>query len=176
MSALKSVVLVGLGLWAGSNLAFAASTLTYQSTDLADVVVGEDLWQNVYTFAGALEEFGGLTVHFDSALHANLDVTVVPLELSAVASQPDPLLGVEGLVGLTALSAQPPTYTANFTVAFVSTGAVPKTQPYEVFAADFSILEPGTAIQTPVPEPASALMLGLGSLALLALRRRHTSI
>lgn len=176
MSALRSAVLVGLGLVVGSNLANASSTLTYQSTDLPDVVAGQDLWQNVYTFAGALEKFGGLTVYFDYTLHANLSVTASPSELTPTLTQPDAGLTSPGVLSLATDLDQSPSYTANVTITFVSTGPVPKTQVYEIFDANFNILETGTAIQTPVPEPASALTLGLGSLALLALRRRHASI
>lgn len=175
MSAMRSAVLVGLGLAAVAEFSVAASSLTYVSTDLPDSVVGEDLWQNAYTFAGALEEFGGFNLYFDYTLYSNLAVTAWPSELSPTLTPPPPGLLADGVLSIAALSAQPSTYTADFKVTFVRTGPVAKTQAFEVYGPNFfDIRETGTALQ--VPEPSSALMLALGSLALLALRCRRTSI
>ena len=164
--------LVCLSLGCMSSLVLSAD-LSFSRTDLTDVVPGEDLWQNSYTFTGGLEAFGGLTLIFSSAQYGMLDVPMAPAELSALSFQPDAGLGFDGLVTFTALANQSTGYIANFVVTYVKLGSLSDSHPFEVFDGGFNIVSNGVANMALVPEPASALLLGGGALALLALRRRH---
>lgn len=149
-----------------------AGGLTFTRSDIADVVSGEDLWQNTYSFTGALEAFGGLTLIYSPASYGTLDIPSVPVELSALATQPDVVLGTDGLVTFTSSAAQPASYATSFVVSYVKLGVLGNSHPYEVFDANFNVVGGGMATLAAVPEPASALTLGAGVL-LLALRRRR---
>ena len=166
----KSLICLSLGCLSAIAM---SGDMTFVRTDLADVNPGEDLWQNNYMFTGALEAFGGVTLTFSSSQYGMLDVPMAPAELSALSFQPDAGLGFDGLVTFTALADQAAGYTANFIVTYVKLGSLSDSHPFEVFDGGFNIVSSGVANMAPVPEPASALLLGGGALALLAMRRRY---
>lgn len=151
----------------------SAQSLTFTRADVADQVAGQDLWQNNYTFSGALMPFGGLSLIFSHVQYDALDVAGAAPELSASTAQPDPTLGVDGLVTLTSLANQPGSYTTTFTVSYVKRGDLGNHHPYEVFDADFNIIGGGSAVLA-VPEPStSALWLcGVALLGVLRLPAR----
>ena len=165
----KALLCLTMGMAA---VAANAGGLTFTQSDIADVMPGEDLWQNTYSFTGALEAFGGLTLIYSPAAYGTLDVPSAPPELSGLTTQPDVGLGTDGLVTLTSSAIQPSSYTASFVVSYVKLGALGNSHPYEVFDGNFNVVGGGTATLAAVPEPASALTLGAGVL-LLAWRRRR---
>ena len=152
-----------------------AGGLTFTRSDIVDMVPGEDLWQNTYSFTGALEAFGGLTLTYSPSTYGRLDVPSAAAELSVLTTQPDVALGTDGLVTLTSMTDQPASYLASFVVSYVQLGPLGNSHPYEVFDGSFNVVGGGMATLAAVPEPASALTLGAGVL-LLAVRRRRAQL
>ena len=62
-----------------------AGGLTFTRSDIVDMVPGEDLWQNTYSFTGALEAFGGLTLTYSPSTYGRLDVEAAVKHLVRVA-------------------------------------------------------------------------------------------
>lgn len=152
-----------------------ASSVTFTRADIADLGPGEDLWQNTYTFSGALESFGGLNLIFSQAEYGTLSVSGFSPDLSALITQPDTGLGTDGLVTLTALSDQLPSYTTSFVVTYVRLGNLSDSHPYEVFDGNFNIVDSGNAvIATVVSEPSDLTLLMIGG-AVLAGRLRRSA-
>jgi hypothetical protein len=155
-----------------------AIVVSYQATDVADAVPGEDRW--VYRYW--LDEFPfaagyGFSVRFDPALYAALDASPATpsAQWDAIAIEPDANLGDDGLYDAEAL-ADAPSVNATFTVSFVWLGeGTPGEQPFDVRepAPSFAVL-PGESGTTVLPEPAQSALTA-GALASLALRRRITA-
>lgn len=168
--------MVGLALSVGLGVATSA-TVTVAGVDLTDLVSGQDLRENTYTFAGALDAGGGFTLLFDPARFADLNVVTSPGGLDLLLTQPDPGFPADGLVTLTAQSAQPGSYVASIVVDFVMLSGSPTApQHFEVFDANFDIVGSGES-RAPVipglPEPSS---IALVAVAGLALRRSRAAV
>ncbi|MGX2031681.1 PEP-CTERM sorting domain-containing protein [Methylocaldum gracile] len=182
---MKSLLKASLGLLlicSGSNL--SATVIRYQAIDLADSVVGQDLWQYRYDVSGLPGSAVGFDVFFNLSegyqagdlsdpLAPNGDWTVVLL-------QPDPVLPDDGrfyaeIVAVSpVLPNLPDTY---FSVNFVwpGTGA-PGGQSFAIYDANFDILEAGRTrpFGEAIPEPAVPALLLVGLFGLTWFRTRRS--
>jgi hypothetical protein len=135
-----------------------AGSVSFSSTDIPDLIPGVDLRENRYVFSGPFDAGGGLTLSFDSGKFADLILLAYPPDLDPLVTQPDATLVADGLVTLTAQSAQTSTYVAGFVVDYRLLGASPRSQAFELFDANFNVIATGQAFS--VPEPATALLFG----------------
>jgi len=161
------------------GLASAASavTITYQATDLVDVVPGQDLWRYSYSVSGSFVAFGGFNIFFSPGLYRSLENPPSGVNADWLVSSTEPNAGLpaDGLYSATALVSSPSL--ANlFTVSFVWLGSgSPGSQFFEVFDDTFSISETGqTQLAAPggrVPVPGTAILIGLGLFTLGARKK-----
>jgi hypothetical protein len=158
-----------------------ATTITYTATNLADVVVGQDLWQYSYLVTGApFPVDQGFTVFFNYSLYTQLQTaaSVGPgPDWDTIVAPPSVITMTNGLFDALALGASP-TLAVPFTVKFVWLGpGTPGAQPFERYqlSPQFSVLESGQTIPlnpTAVPEPATWVLLATGlSMAVTRCRR-----
>ena len=150
-----------------------AVVITYQATDLADIVVGEDRWQYRYKVSGFVGL--GFNVLFSPALYRNLSDPPPAVNsdwaLQIVQPDPNPVVLADGFYGATAQVLNPSLADA-FTVIFDWLGSgSPGSQPFEVF--DESFFPPIATGQTQaegqvVPLPDTLSLIGLGLLVLRA--------
>jgi hypothetical protein len=168
---------------AGVLLLFAASavtaaTVSYSTTDLVDVVIGQDRWRYHYTIAAPLPAFNYVNLLFDPSLYANLVVHGSTPDLSVFETQPDTFLPADGQVTVMALTDILGATTETVDLDFVWLGAgQPGGQSYELLDDFFNDVSP-SPLQThlagsqSLPVPGSLSLLALGLLALPALRLR----
>jgi len=154
-----------------ANLAWAsdATQISYSTTAL-----GGDRWQCEYSvknlsLGSAIKEF---TIYFDEDLSANLAVGAsTPSGWDAIVWQPEPFLNDPGAYDALDSGAGilPGNIVGSFSVTFDWLGAgAPGSQFYEVVdPVTFATLDSGWTI----PEPATLLLLGLGSLILASKRK-----
>lgn len=167
-----------LSLCAASSL--ASATVTYTTTDLPDVVSGQDLWRYHYTVGAPLAAFNTVNLLFTPTLYSDLDVTGSSAGVSALVTQPDAGFSADGQVTVTALADILGTATETIDVDFVwlGTTGTPGSQRYELLDDQFSLLgseQTRLAGSQLAPEPASLSLMMLGLLALPVLRRRSLS-
>lgn len=147
-----------------------AATITYEATDLPDVVVGQDLWEYSYHVSGTFNAFEGFDVLFSPSLYAALQTDPVApnADWLALTIPIDAGLPADGVYDATALK-DGPSLDDPFRVQFVWLGSgTPGAQPFVLFDANFDPLPGG--LTTPVPEPSTWAFLA-GALALFGLRR-----
>ena len=154
-----------------------ANSVVYGSYDLPDVVVGEDLRGGWYEVGGPLGAFGTWNVLFGADLYRSLVVTGndAPGVLSALVSEPVPVLGADGQLTVTALSAVDGGFRGRVSVSYVWLGGgEPGPQTYQMLDDGFNEVGYGeTVLAVPaVPEPEIAVLSLLGG-GLLALRTRR---
>lgn len=151
----------------------AHAGLSYEVVDLA--TPGANRYRTIYHLDGAFPSFSGINVLFDYAQYANLALTSTlgPDWFGLGLQQPDPVLGVDGIVSYLALN-DIADATATFEVEydFLLAAGAPGAQMYEVVDANLGVTAAGPT--TPfgavaVPEPGSSALM-LAGLALL-LRR-----
>jgi hypothetical protein len=152
-----------------------AITIQYQALDLADTTPGQDLWQYNYQLSDATFAAGqGFSIFFDPTLYDALqnNPPVVNADWDVITLQPDPLLPDAGLYDALALN-DGASLADRFTVDFTWLGAgTPGAQNYVMYDNMFSTIESGTSIPTvAVPEPATALLMGVGLIGFVSLER-----
>ena len=170
----RAFLIVGLLLL--SRLADAA-TITFDSVDVADVTVGEDLWRYIYTVGDAsFDANDGFAIFFDSQQYGAL-IAATPdtardafvttdAEWDILLLDPDPPLQGDGVFDALSLAGAPSNFT--FTVDFTWVGAgTPGAQAFNLYrlAEDFSVItiaEGVTEAANPVPEPGALTLLVLG--------------
>lgn len=154
----------------GASANANALTVQFDAIDLVDNVAGEDLWEIRYS----IDEFPygerhSLTIFFDEALYTTLEAidSGVVGDWDVLTLQPDPLLPADGIYDAFSL-VDNPTVATPFIARFIWLGgpvAAPGSQDYRVdaFSEDgFFLSTVETGITIPVPEPSTALLIGLG--------------
>ena len=160
---------LALVIWSGPSWAIQ---VRYKATDVVDATLGVDRWQLEYFFHGSLEQFQGLTILFPADRFAGLTLVHAPDPRAFSSYFSPPGFGADGLLTLTA-ERQIVGETVPFGLAFESLGSAPPgAQPFEIFDADFNIVN--TGITRPVPEPGSMALLAMG-VAGMAWRRSRQS-
>lgn len=150
----------------------SAVNINYETTNLTDLVEGEDLWEYTYIVSDHTFNTGnGFSIFFEHQVYSNLEDPAPPVngDWSTLVFQPDALLPDDGIydaLSLTngALLSDP------FMISFIWTGnGTPGAQPYETYDATFSSVSSGTtqlsafSVQSPTPIPT------LGSVAIIIL-------
>jgi hypothetical protein len=168
-----------------------AATITFETVDLADVTVGEDLWRYIYTVGDAsFDANDGFAIFFDPQLYGALIASTPdtnPAEISTTDAEWDilvlpPDLGLPDGGVFDALSYAGVAVNLAFTVDFVWLGtSSPGAQPFNLYTLgeDSLVITGGgvTEAANPVPEPGTLALLAIGSAAFagrqLSNRRRH---
>lgn len=157
----------------------AAPTVLFVATDLADTMVGQDLWRYDYTISGPVDSFGSVNLLFAPASFANLQSQSADPNVSLVDVQPDTGAPADGIVYATMLAGLLAADTAALSVDFVwlgGAGTAPGAQPFEVvdgsgFPAGRGVSRPASGGGT-VPEPTAWLLTATALLALSIKRKR----
>jgi hypothetical protein len=163
-----------------------AATITFQSIDLADVNVGEDLWMYEYVVSDIVFDANqGFSVYFDPSLYDGLQdpATQVSPDWDIITLQPDLGLPDSGIYDALALVAGASLGQA-FTVTFNWLGGpadTPGAQDFTInqFGDDgsLSVLESGRTVLASVPEPSTLLlMIPAVAMALRQRSRRRTRV
>ena len=133
-----------------------------------------EFWDITYTItSGSLLAGQGISILFHPDDAEFLFARPGGADWDVIAIQPDPLLPDWGAFDALAL-VDDPDMSGSFAASFVWLGeSPPGVQDFIVYDTDFSILESGVTM--PIPEPATALMLGLGLMGLGLAGRRGDS-
>lgn len=142
------------------------ASLMYQAVDLADVIVGQDLWRYDYALEGTgLLAGQGLTIFFDYQNYASLQSPppgVAGWDILAV--QPDTLLSSAGFFDALALGNVGNLSGVTFSIEFVWLGqGVPGAQPFSFYDSTNGFAQIAGGQTSAVPEPA-AIWLGMAGL------------
>ncbi len=169
---LRPITLCVAAVWVAQPCAASPIQISYVATDLADVVIGEDLWRYDYFVSGfAFSTEQGFAVYFDHALYASLQdpPPAVNADWDPLTFQPDAALASPGAYDALALVAGA-SLADPFPVAFVWLGGpqTPGSQPFDLYELDAGLLttlESGTTVPLgqPIPEPATVALLAIGA-------------
>lgn len=165
-----ALVLVGILCLIPGRL-LAQGVVYFQTEDLPDEVLGQDLWEYTYQLNGFGFQSGeGFSVYFDHLLYANLHGAEPALSSlwDILVVQPDVFLAQPGLFDALAL-VNGPSMSVPFKVRFIWLGpSSPGAQPFEQYNSSFQPIATGQSV---VPEPQSLSLLSGGVLAWLWSRR-----
>jgi len=162
-------------LWAGITCTSHAAVMVVSFSQLAG-----DQWQTdlVLVNDGTPEQITGFTVYFDESLFTDLSVASSPANWDSLVIQPDLALASPGFFDSLVIAPGSPLLLgqqqAGFSVLvrYVGAGSPPMV-PFEIVDAQFNVLFSG--LTTPIPEPASALLLLGGLTGVVVARRRYAS-
>jgi hypothetical protein len=167
----------------GAGLA-AGATISFQTSDLPDVIPGQDLREYVYTISGVtLQANQGIDILFNPATYGTLSNGKAGAGFDLALFQPNVPVGASGDYSALAL-VNNPSLAGPFSVDFVFLGpGQPGSQPFQINQFDSSgnflrTISSGFTVAAAVPEPNMAPLAGV-SLVLIAVaagiaRRRRT--
>ncbi len=167
---------VGLSMMAACA-AWAGPTAIFVSTDLADTVVGEDLWRYDYSISGPVDAFGSINLLFSPSSYANLQSHALDPNLSLLDVQPDAVASANGIVYATPLTGLLAGDMATLSVEFTwlgGPGGTPGAQPFEVVDGGGNLAGVGETelrVTSAVPEPSTLLLTATALLALTVKRK-----
>ncbi len=149
--------------------------VTYTATQIS----GSE-WQYDYQLTGSFLSGDDLAVYFPLATSANLvDLGTGGADWTTFVFQPDPNLPADGEYDMLA-NIDNPSLAPNFEVQFQYSGTgSPGPQEFTLYDPNFNILDTGVTVPptspSPIPEPASFLLLGSGMLSLCQWAKRRPS-
>ena len=154
-----------------------ATTITYQATDF-----GGGRWQYDYTVINddphILPAIKEIEIYFNYSLYDTLTDESTRLWLVQIFdTSPNPVVhdGFYNAIDTTGPGILPDMTLSGFSVSFNWRGNdAPGSQPFKIFGADRIELTAGDTV-APVPEPASLLLFGTGTLCLARFRRKSTA-
>jgi len=150
-----------------------AISIVYEATDIGDTTPGQDLWQYTYSVSNYLFDTDyGFTIFFDYTLYSNLEdpPPFVNADWDVMVWQPDLSIPDDGGYDVLAL-VDSASLADSFTLNFVWLGSgSPGPQPFDVYDFSYNAIESGQS--SPVPEPSTILLVGLGLFGLTCLRKK----
>jgi len=151
-----------------------ATSIIYETVDLADTTSGEDLWQYDYSVSDyTFNTNYGFTIYFDYTLYGDLkDPPTSPnSDWTVLTWDPDIFLPDDGAYDAQA-SVNGASLADSFQVDFIWLGSGnPGSQSFEVYDNNWDVKESGNT--APVPEPGTILLVGSGLLGLVGLKRKQ---
>jgi hypothetical protein len=172
--------LLAMFFFMGFAFVSSAATINYAATDLVDINPGEDLWQ--YSYSLSDHNFAadtGFTIYFDLGLYDFLEpLPAAPnADWDVITWSPDLFFFDDGAYDAYSLI-DSASLADLFRVSFVwlGGGAGPGSQNFEIYdGLTWSVLEPGitSSTATPVPEPSTIFLLGLGLLGIFSKRIKN---
>jgi hypothetical protein len=137
---------------------------------------GGSEWRYDYTLSGSFAAQDDLAIFFPISSSSSLvDLGTGGSDWTTFALQPDSSLPADGEFDMVA-NLDNPSLTSVFSVDFLYSGAgAPGAQSYTLFDPSFNELASGvtqSSVTSPVPEPASLVLMATGFLGILKIKRR----
>lgn len=162
-----------------STTGVGAATIRYDAIDIADLNLGEDLWEYSYSVSDhSFSASTGFTIYFDVGLYDLLEPypTAPNADWDVITWNPDHSLPDDGAYDANALI-DDASLSDFFTVSFVWLGGEsgPGSQFFEIYdGLSWNVLEDDftTAATAPIPEPATAILLVIGLLSYLLVKKK----
>ena len=155
-----------------------ALTLHYQAVDLPDSIAGSDLWRYDYQLSGSVGSLESVNVLYSPTSYSGLDLKSAfdSNRWSSLVIDPDPALPADGILSLTAVTAQGASEQTDFALDFIWLGnGTPGAQPFELLDDSFNVIAKGATVPVgaqAIPEPGSLPLLA-GALGWLAWKGRR---
>jgi hypothetical protein len=172
--ALRKLTLLVLVLLFGGAASAMADPV---SVDYTVTQISGSEWQYEYSLSGSFVAGDDLAIYFPLASSAGLvDLGTGGPDCTTFAFQPDPSLPADGEFDMLA-NVTNPDLTPVFSVEFLYSGAgTPGVQAFTLYDPDFNVLATGftdSGVPSPVPEPASFVLIGSGLAAIWKLKRNR---